>query len=48
MEIVREEVVPNLSWGTTGSHSEQIKPLMFVRHCSAQINHREQHENECL
>src|SRR5436305_67376 len=29
-----EEVVPCLSWGTAGSHSGRIKPvLMFVSHC---------------
>src|SRR5271156_5001110 len=48
LEIVREEVVPNLSGGTTGSRSERIMPLFFVCHCSTHVDHGQQHEYKCL
>jgi hypothetical protein len=48
MKIVREEVVPYLPWGTTGSRSEQMMPLMFVRHRCTDVDHREQREDISL
>ena len=34
--------------GDGGSRSEQIKPLMFVCHCRADIDQGEQHKNKSL